>query len=134
MSCAYRGQKRIPDPIELESIVVEPENCEKKYQFHNCLNWSKHYLILSRKIDTGQVHPWNSQRNGAELGQSGAYKCQTHKATYFPPSFNQDKHTSWYTSYLHSPTYIKQPSVLPAYVTPTFMWSSTPVVILHFVF
>lgn len=37
MPCAYKGQKRVPDPIELESIVVEPENCEKKYQFHNYL-------------------------------------------------------------------------------------------------
>lgn len=43
-------------------------------------------LSTTKKVDPGQVHTQDSQRNGTELGQSIVYKGQSHKAAYFIPS------------------------------------------------
>lgn len=40
-------------------------------------------LSTTKKVDPGQVHTQDSQRNGTELGQSAAYKAYTRLHTLY---------------------------------------------------
>lgn len=74
----------------------------------------KLYYMLTRTMDTGQIHPRNT-KNGPELYYSGAYKDKTHKAAHCTlPAFIQSLASIWC------------PDRLPACILPAY-----PCVIKH---